>query len=189
MPSDPPPTNVSTLFRAAQQAAVRLEEEIWDNEGGHVMASGWRVVRSPAAEMPYTVILTHDDSEPTEHSFETMREAEAFIRRNTHAPSRGLSALLDRPPSVFSRPSAEARNTGDDREVLARLEAIIEPLRQIPSRDAAYVLADGMSSAGIRAKRGSSAHCSNRTHSRRERSARESLTEATRPWRLRSLGC
>ena len=41
------------------------------------------------------------------------------------------------------------RNAGDDREVLARLEAIVEPLRQIPSRDAAYVLADGMSSAGI----------------------------------------
>ena len=98
----PPPTNVTTLFRAAQQAAVRLEEEIWDNEGGHVMASGWRVVRSPAAEMPYTVILTHEDSEPTEHSFETMREAEDFIRRNTTAPSRGLSALFHRPPAVFS---------------------------------------------------------------------------------------
>ena len=103
MPSDPPPpSNVSTLFRSAQQAAARLEEEIWDNEGGHVMASGWRVVRSPRAEMPYTVILTHEDGEPTEHSFETMREAEDFIRRNTHAPSRGLSALFDRPPAVFS---------------------------------------------------------------------------------------
>jgi hypothetical protein len=40
MPSDPPPPNtVSSLFRSAQQAATKLEEEIWDSEGGHVMAS------------------------------------------------------------------------------------------------------------------------------------------------------
>ena len=151
MPSDPPPpNNVSTLFRSAQQAATKLEEEIWDNEGGHVMASGWRVVRSPRAELPYTVILTHDDREPTEHSFETMLEAEDFIRRNTNAPSRGLSALYDRPPAVFSRGSAEgARNAGQDRDLLARLELIGEQLRQIPSSDAACVLADGLSSAGI----------------------------------------
>ena len=49
--------------------------------------------------MPYTVILTHDDGEPTEHSFETMREAEAFIKRNTRLPTRGLPALYHQRPS------------------------------------------------------------------------------------------
>jgi hypothetical protein len=151
MRSDPPPpSNVPTLFRSAQQAATKLEEEIWDDEGGHVMASAWRVVRSPRAEMPYTVILTHEDDEPSEHSFETMREAEDFIRRNTNAPSRGLSALFQRPPAVFSRASDEgARNDGDEPEIRDRLEVIANRLRQMASRDAACVLADGMSSAGI----------------------------------------
>ena len=100
--------------------------------------------------MPYTVILTHDDREPTEHSFETMREAEDFIRSNTSAPSRGLSALFQRPPAVFSRASGEGcRNDSDEPEIRAQLEVIADRLRQMTSRGAACVLADGMASAGI----------------------------------------
>ena len=190
MPSDPPPpSNVTALFRSAQQAATRLEEEIWDDEGGHVMASAWRVVRSPSAEMPYTVILTHDDAEPTEHSFETMREAEDFIRRNTNAPSRGLSALFQRPPAVFSRPSDEVRNAGDDREVIARLEAVAELVAHDPTEGRRFRPRRRPVVRRNCAKRGSAAHCRNRTHYRRERSAREGLTKSTQPRRLRSLRC
>jgi len=55
------------------------------------------------ADLPFVVILSHHGSEATEHSFATMREAEAFIKRNTPVPGRTLSRLYDRPASDFSR--------------------------------------------------------------------------------------
>jgi hypothetical protein len=51
------------------------------------------------AELPYLVVLSHHGSEATEHAFATMREAEAFIKRNTPLVGPGLSALYDRPAS------------------------------------------------------------------------------------------
>lgn len=45
-----------------------------------------RVVRTPGAELPYKVMLTHDGGTETAHAFATMREAEEFIRRNTPVP-------------------------------------------------------------------------------------------------------
>ena len=56
-----------------------------------------RVTHVPGTELPYVVVLTHHESETTEHSFATMQEAEAFIKRNTPVPGRALSALYDRP--------------------------------------------------------------------------------------------
>jgi hypothetical protein len=56
-----------------------------------------RVTHVSGADLPYVVVLTHHESEPTKHSFATMREAEAFIKRNTPVPGRVLSALYDRP--------------------------------------------------------------------------------------------
>ena len=76
---------------------MRLEHETWDNEGGHMSATAGRVMRTPSAELPYTVILEHHLTKPTEHHFATMREAEAFIRRNTPVPGASLSALYDLP--------------------------------------------------------------------------------------------
>ena len=53
MPSDTrPPQKVPTHFSSEQQAAAKLEEEIWDNEGGHVVASEWRVVAVPEPKCP-----------------------------------------------------------------------------------------------------------------------------------------
>lgn len=89
-----------SIFRsAAEEAATRLEHEMWDNEGGHMSATAGRIIRSPSAELPYTVILQRHHNEATEHHFATMREAEAFIRRNTPVPRATLSALYDRPAS------------------------------------------------------------------------------------------
>lgn len=89
-----------SIFRsAAEEAATRLEHEMWDNEGGHMSATAGRVMRSPNTELPYTVILQRHLSEATEQHFATMREAEAFIRRNTPVPGATLSALYDRPAS------------------------------------------------------------------------------------------
>ena len=78
---------------------MRDEQETWDNEGGHMSAPTGRVIHSPFAELPYTAILQRPFGEATEHYFATMREAEAFIRRNTPVPGTKLSKLYDRPAS------------------------------------------------------------------------------------------
>ena len=80
------------------------DTESWDNggeqistaEGGH-MSSGWgRVVCAAGAELPYTAILTRPHLVELCRSFRTMREAEAFVRRNTPVPAPALSTLYDR---------------------------------------------------------------------------------------------
>ena len=89
-----------TAFRsAAEEAAMKREEQTWDNEGGHMSSTAGRVKHVPGAALPYVAVLLHPGSEATEHSFATMREAEAFIKRNTPVSSASLSALYDRPAS------------------------------------------------------------------------------------------
>jgi hypothetical protein len=56
-----------------------------------------RVIHRPGAGLPYVAILAHHGGEATEHGFATMREAEAFIKRNTPPTGRTLSQLYDRP--------------------------------------------------------------------------------------------
>ena len=68
------------------------------NEGGHMSSTAGHVMHIAGAELPYVVVLSHHGTEATEHAFATMREAEAFIKRNTPVPARALSALYDRPP-------------------------------------------------------------------------------------------
>ena len=62
---------------------------------GHI--SG-RVVRVLGGK-PYKVVLIPAVCPGTERKFATMREAEAFIRQSTPAPSPALSTLYDRPAS------------------------------------------------------------------------------------------
>lgn len=80
-----------------EKAEMKVEEQAWDNEGGHMSSTAGRVMHVPDAELPYVVVLSHYESEATEHSFATMREAEAFIKRNTPVRGRNLSTLYDRP--------------------------------------------------------------------------------------------
>lgn len=88
-----------TVFRsAAEEADTKRDEQGWDNEGGHMSSTAGRVIQRTGADLPYVAILTHHASDCTEHSFATMREAEAFIKRNTPVPERKLSALYDRKP-------------------------------------------------------------------------------------------
>ena len=54
-----------------------------------------RVVCTPGAELPYKVVLHHQDREETSNAFATIREAEAFIRRNTPVPA-ARPTLYDR---------------------------------------------------------------------------------------------
>jgi hypothetical protein len=77
-----------------------MQEQVSDNEGGHMSSTAGRITYVAGAELPYLVVLSHHGSEATEHSFATMRAAEAFIKRNTPPVSaRSLSALYDRPSS------------------------------------------------------------------------------------------
>jgi hypothetical protein len=78
---------------------MKGEEETWENEGGHMSSTKGRITHVRGAELPYLVVLTHPGGETTERSFATMREAEAFIKRNTPRTAAALSSLYDRPPS------------------------------------------------------------------------------------------
>ena len=86
-----------TAFRsAAEEAAMtKAEQDNWDNEGGHMSSTAGRIVRTPKCHMPYKVVLSHDGGGDTERAFVTMREAEAFIRRNTPVPA-ARRTLYDR---------------------------------------------------------------------------------------------
>jgi hypothetical protein len=137
-----------TVFRtAAEEVQLKQDEHAWDNEGGHMSSTGGHVMRRPEAELPYVVTLTHHLSETTEHSFASMREAEAFIKRNTPVPGAVLSTTYDRPaPST----SSDTESVMNDESILARLKVIDRRLRQISEEDAASVLAGGLANAGIR---------------------------------------
>jgi hypothetical protein len=91
-----------TAFRSAREevemrADMQSEEQGWDNEGGYFSSSEGSVRHVPGADLPYIVALTHQGRAPTNYSFATMREAEAFIKRNSPMPGRTLSQLYDRP--------------------------------------------------------------------------------------------
>ena len=83
---------------------MNLDTDSWDNEGGqlgaaeggHMSSSSGRVLRVQGAELPYTAILTRPHLVDLSRSFRTMREAEAFVRRNTPVPTPALSTLYDR---------------------------------------------------------------------------------------------
>jgi hypothetical protein len=138
-----------TVFRtAAEEAQMKHDEQAWANEGGHMSSTGGRVARVSGAKLPYVVTLTHHLSEATEHSFASMREAEAFIKRNTPVPGTVLSTTYDRPAP--NAPISDTESIMNDESILARLKVIDRRLRQISEEDAASVLAGGLANAGIR---------------------------------------
>ena len=67
----------------------------YSDEGGHMSSSHGRIVRTSDPDRPYKAILTHDVCAETECAFATMREAEAYIRRNTPRP-KPRSTFWDR---------------------------------------------------------------------------------------------
>jgi hypothetical protein len=67
----------------------------WENEGGHMSSRFGRIVRDTTVHPAYKVVLSHDDGDESERAFATMREAEAFVRRNTPRP-QVRNSLRDR---------------------------------------------------------------------------------------------
>ena len=156
MPGDAKDKSFTVFHSAAEEADTKREndtmkrqEQSWDNEGGHMSSTAGRITRVSGADLPYVVVLAHQDSEATEHAFATMREAEAFIKRNTPVPGAVLSTTYDRPASVSRASSTDGDSRVNDEDILARLKIIDQRLRQISTDDAASVLAGGLANAGI----------------------------------------
>ncbi len=119
MPSDKHPTPKSfTAFSSAAEEVAMGSMQDRDSEGGHMGATAGRVKHVAGADLPFVVTLTHQKCEATEHPFATMREAEAFIERNTPVPRAALSSLYDRPASDFGTTGAE-ESTMNDGNILA----------------------------------------------------------------------
>lgn len=140
-----------TVFRSASEEAETVrEQQSWDNEGGHMSSTAGRVTRVPGAKLPYVVTLMHHLSDATNHSFRSMREAEAFIKRNTPVPGAVFSTTYDRPAPALGASPTGTEDIMNDERILARLKVIDERLRRISVEDAASVLAGGLANAGIR---------------------------------------
>jgi hypothetical protein len=76
-----------TVFRsAAEEAQMKDDERNWENEGGHMSCTSGRVVTVRGKDKPFKVIMSRAGDETSVHWFATMREAEAFVRRNTPRP-------------------------------------------------------------------------------------------------------
>lgn len=70
----------------------------WSNDEGEPVACVTaRVVLMSAENLSYKVVVSRDGEDCSGHSFDTMREAEAFMRRNMPAPAP-RSTLYDREP-------------------------------------------------------------------------------------------
>ena len=78
-----------SIFRsAAEEAAIKTGDTLRrDDEGGHMSCRSGRIVSRPGAGMPFTAVMTREDGTTFEVDFATMSGAEAFVRRNTPAPS------------------------------------------------------------------------------------------------------
>lgn len=126
---------------------MKHHDQGWDNEGGHMSSTGGRVARVSSAKLPYVVTLTHHLRDATTHSFASMRDAEAFIKRNTPVPGAILSTTYDRPAPIPQ--VGDTEGIMNDESILARLKVIDQRLRKISTEEAASVLAGGLANAGI----------------------------------------
>jgi hypothetical protein len=97
MPDQIQPTSeqhVSSLSPSSADAPNGTSGD-WENEGGHMSSRFGRIVRDPTGQQAYKVILSHDQGAESERAFGTMRDAEAFVRRNTPRP-KARSTFWDR---------------------------------------------------------------------------------------------
>jgi hypothetical protein len=81
------PKHFTRFSSAAEEALNKRSQDHSDLEGGHMSSERGRIVHTPGSDLAYKAVLTHDASEDTERAFATMREAEAFIKRNTPVPT------------------------------------------------------------------------------------------------------
>lgn len=149
VPRRPQRKSFSVFRSAAEEASTKAQRDEWDNEGGHMSGTSGQARHIVGADLPYVVTMEHHLGEATEHPFATMRESEAFIKRNTPVPGPALSSLYDQPASDFGVPATHESAGMNDEEILARLRIIDQRLRHISTEDAASVWATGLATTGI----------------------------------------
>ena len=90
--SKPRSGGFSAFRSAAEEAATRRRSEV-----GHMSFMSGRIAQVIGSDRPFKTIMSKENGETVEREFATMREAEAFVRRNTpRADER--STLYDRDP-------------------------------------------------------------------------------------------
>jgi len=94
--SPKPHKHFTPFYSVAEEALTRLEQQSRAKLGGGMAPAFERIVSTPGADLPYKVLLTRNHRAETAHPFATMRDAEAFIRRNSPATASALSTLYDR---------------------------------------------------------------------------------------------
>jgi len=88
-----------TAFRsAAEEARVGIPLAMAVDDRRQSSALRGRIVHTPGARSPYKVVLTHPGQADSARAFDSMREAEAFIRASTPIPEP-RSTLYDRDSS------------------------------------------------------------------------------------------
>src|SRR5437868_7660230 len=93
MPDRTQPTSeqhVSSLA-ANPACASNSAHEGWENEGGHVSSRFGRIVHNAAGQLPYKVILSHDQGTESEGAFATMAAPPSISRG---VPMRRKATIL-----------------------------------------------------------------------------------------------
>lgn len=83
-------------FSAFRSAAEEAETKK-DHESGHMSFRSGRIVRVSGTDKPFKAIMSEEGGGTLEREFVTMREAEAFVRKNTPRGDE-RSTLYDRDP-------------------------------------------------------------------------------------------
>ena len=147
-PEDPQSRSFTAFRSTAEESEIKRDQRGVDDEGGHMSSTGGRVMRVPGSKLPYIVTLSHHLSDATRHLFATMREAEAFIKRNTPVPRALLSTIYDRPASESQAPTSKSESAADD-EIVRRLKSIDKRLRQYSADEAALIMSAALAGAGM----------------------------------------
>lgn len=83
------------LGAPAERQAPMDQPAVEISRSGYAPSVTARVVLRTSEDLPYTVVMSHDNEESSRHSFRTMREAETHVRCVTPAPPP-RSTLYDR---------------------------------------------------------------------------------------------
>jgi hypothetical protein len=85
----------SAFRSAAEEARMKRLEHPGHDEGGHMSCTSGKIVQVMGTHNRFKAVMSQARGGAIEFEFATMREAEAFVRRNTPRPDE-RSTLYDR---------------------------------------------------------------------------------------------
>ena len=81
-----------TVFRsAAEEAMMREDEQISDNEGGHMSCTSGRVITARGSDKPFKVIMSRAGGETSEHWFATCGKRKPSFAGIPRPPERSTT--------------------------------------------------------------------------------------------------